>query len=153
MWEPVSTMGKQRNQQKKQVLWMNSTLQTKNRGMYEENVRSRYKKKRNHHRTRRRETLHIHQFTCPCKLRTLSTSISGQGTFIELICDHPFPKANTNHLNNMTKATSTETYIISTHRTSGKGKGKVVRMHASKARGTYNEGTATRTINVGRTGM
>jgi len=104
MWEPVSTTNKQTNQQKKQVLWINSMLQTKNRGMYEENVRSRYKKKRNHHRTRRRETLHIHQFTCPCKLRTLSTSISGQGTFIELICDHPFPKANTNHLNNMTKA-------------------------------------------------
>jgi len=150
-------MGKQRNEQKKQVLWINSMLQTKNRGMYEENVRSRYEyiKKRNHHRTRRRETLHIHQFTCPCKLRTLSTSISGQGTFIELICDHPFPKANTNHLNNMTKASppSTETYIISTHTTSGKGKGKVVLMHARKARGTYNEVTATRTINVGRTEM
>jgi hypothetical protein len=72
--------------------------------MDEQNVGSRYKKKRNHHRTRRRETFHIHYFTCPCKLRTLSTSISGQDTFIELISDHPFPNVNSNHLNNMTKA-------------------------------------------------
>lgn len=48
---------------------------------------------------------------------------------------------------------STETYITGTHTTSVKGKGKVVRMHARKARGTYSVGTATRTIKVGTTGM
>jgi hypothetical protein len=37
-------------------------------------------------------------------------------------------------------------YIIGTHTTPVKGKGKVVRMHARKARGTYRVGTATRII-------
>jgi hypothetical protein len=37
-------------------------------------------------------------------------------------------------------------YIIGTHTTPVKGRGKVVRIHARKARGTYRVGAATRTI-------